>query len=93
MDQPLRIEGDRVLGEIALAIPPGTIAAARDRLLDTAIGAALTAITEELQVTPAASPSAFARPLPGKDDAGHTRFEIEGRIEGDRLVPVRKRGA
>ena len=86
----LHIEGREVVGEIALDIAPDTVAAVRDRRLDELLRDRLHEACDELQVVLAAAPSAFARPLPGKDADGKTRFAVRGRIEGERLVPARK---
>ena len=37
-----------------------------------------------------APPHRFVQLLPGKDDAGLTRFAVRGRAEGGRLVPERE---
>jgi hypothetical protein len=89
MAPELRIEGDRVRGELALEVPPGTKAAKRDRALDALLAAPLSDAAGALDVVLAAAPSAFAFPMPGKDEQGRTRFVVRGRIEGDRLVPER----
>jgi hypothetical protein len=89
MDRELRIEGDLVLGVIAIAVAPGTVAAARDALLDDALRAQLTDLADELRVPLAAAPRKYAWELPGRDDRGRTRFSVCGRIEGDVLVPHR----
>jgi hypothetical protein len=91
MTDELRVEvRDRaVVGEVAIVVAPGTKANKRDRALDALLATPLHDAASELGVVLAASPSAFAFPLPGKDDAGRTRFAVSGRIEGDRLVPHR----
>jgi hypothetical protein len=90
MTATLRIEGDDVEGEVALAIAPGTVKKAQDRALDEALRGPLDEAAASLGVLLAAAPSSFARALPGKDDAGRTRFAVRGRVEGDRLVPIRR---
>src|SRR5438093_1355552 len=85
--------GLEVRGQLALNVPPGTTAAARDTLLNQALGAELGEIARSLQVVLAAAPSAFARALRGKRADGMTLFEVGGRIEGDRLIPAARSGA
>ena len=85
----VRIEGSTVRGELALDVTPGTKRAKRDRAIDALLAVPLTDAAVALSVVLAAAPSAFDFPLPGKDDAGRTRFVVRGRVEGDRLVPER----
>jgi hypothetical protein len=89
MSVELRIEGKVVSGEIALAIAPGTKAAAQRRALDGVLAIPLAAAAEKLGAVVAASPSAFVTQEPGKDAEGRTRFRVRGRVEGDRLLPAR----
>jgi hypothetical protein len=86
----LEIEGKDVTGELALELPPGTTAAVRDRALDALLGAPLDERARELDLAIAAAPCRFATPRNGKDERGRTVFDVRGRVEGDRLVPVRK---
>lgn len=83
----LRIEGDRVVGELALAIAPGTRADVQDRAIDAALVDPLTDTAAKLGAVVAAPPHRFVRPIPGKDEAGNTRFAVRARAEGGRLVP------
>lgn len=89
MTVALRIEENTVRGELALDLAPGTTAAKRDRALDALLASPLGDAADALSVVLAASPSAYAYPLPGKDENGRTRFVVRGRIEADRLVPER----
>lgn len=91
MSVELHTASDEVTGEVAIAVAPGTVAKARDRMLDALLAAPLEGAAGELGVVLAAAPSAYAHPLPGKDEAGHTRFRVHGRREGDLLVPVSAR--
>jgi len=86
----LQIEGKEVVGELALELPPGTTAAVRDKAIDTLLVEPLTERAAELDLALAAAPSRFALPRNGKDERGRTVFDLRGRAEGDRLVPVRK---
>lgn len=88
---PLRVEGEWVLGEIALKLPPGTRADAQARAVDAALSDAFAAIESELGLTLAAAPSRYALPIDGKDAEGRLRFAVRGHIEGDRLVPARQK--
>lgn len=83
----LSIQGNLVLGRMTLAVPPGTLAQARDKELDALLTTPLSDAAASLGVVLAAPPHRFARPLPGKDEEGRTRFTVGGRAEGGRLVP------
>lgn len=85
----LTIKDQLVTGEIAIDVPPGTTAQVRDRALDAALSGPLSDAAEQLGAVVAAPPHRFAHPLPGKDEAGLTRFTVRGRAEGGRLVPER----
>ena len=89
MADPLDIQGQLVTGEVAIDVPPGTIAQARDRALDAALAGPLNDAAENLGAVLAAPPHRFAQVLPGKDESGLTRFAVRGRAEGGRLVPER----
>lgn len=83
----------KVMGTIAVAIAPGSAREAREAKIDEALSSELDRIAAELGAVLAASPSAFTRELPGRDDAGRTVLEVAGRVEGDRLVPAVSRAA
>lgn len=89
----LRFElvGKTLVGELALDMPPGTTAVARDRALDALLGPRLDALASELTAVVAAAASAFAFQEPGKDEQKRTRFAIRGLLEADRLLPQRKK--
>ncbi len=87
-DEALQIDGDDVSGEIALVVQPGQKAASLDAKIDHALSGLLTDAALALGVVVAAAPHSFARPLPGRDDAGRVRYLVRGRREGDRLVPA-----
>jgi len=89
MAEPLTIQEQVVIGEIAIEVPPGTTAQVRDRALDAALTGPLGDAAESLGAVVVAPPHRFAHPLPGKDEAGRTRFAVRGRAEGGRLVPER----
>jgi len=87
MAASLSVQEQLVTGEIALEVRPGTTAQVRDRALDAALSGPLTDAAEALGAVLAAPPHRFAHALPGKDEAGLTRFIVRGRAEGGRLVP------
>lgn len=89
MDIELQVRGNQVEGQLALPLPPGIRAAERDRLVDAAVTQALFEAAQQLGVVLAADPHAYAHPLDGKDSEGRTRFVVRGRVEGDRLVPIK----
>ncbi|MCU0689859.1 MAG: hypothetical protein MUF54_00520 [Polyangiaceae bacterium] len=90
MSIDLCIKRNHVSGTVAIAIPPGTVAATRERLVDAVLTAPLSDAASSLGAVLAADPHAYAHPLDGHDELGRTRFEVEGRVEGDRLMPIRK---
>lgn len=85
----LDIEGNVIAGEIALDLPPGMNAGARDRAIDALLADRLTEIARGHGVVLSAAASSYAYPVPGKDDQRRTRFLVRGRVEGDRLLPQR----
>lgn len=87
MSITLTIEGDEVRGEVALAVAPGTRSAAIEGQLEAAIGAALHDAAERMGLVLTTYPSRYARPLPGKNADGTTRYALKGRREGAGLVP------
>ncbi|HEU4539430.1 MAG TPA: hypothetical protein VFS00_35165 [Polyangiaceae bacterium] len=87
-DQALQIEGDEVSGELSIRVQPGQKAPSLNAALDRALSALLTDAATSLGVVVAAAPHTFAKPLPGKDEAGRIRYVVRGRREGDRLVPA-----
>jgi hypothetical protein len=83
----LEVEGTKVKGQLALPVPPGTVKATRDALLDEHLTEPLFEIAKTLGLVLAADPHDYARPVDGHDEQGQTRFVICGLVEGDRLVP------
>ena len=88
MTVKLTVKGDWVEGELALSLPPGTSSAAQDKAVGEALARPLEDAAAELGVVLAAAPRRFARPLPGKDANGNTRYAVAARVEGERLVPA-----
>lgn len=84
----LDVEGDEVQGALAFTVAPGTVAKVIDRTIDQLLGDRMDACASALGVVLSAPPSAFVRPLPGKDEEGRTRYVIKARAEGARLVPA-----
>jgi hypothetical protein len=91
MTVSLSIKDDKVEGEVALDIAPGTVAAECNRALAAALVEPLTEAARSLQVVLAAAPNKFVQALPGKDAQGRTRYRVCGRAEGGRLVPDRRK--
>jgi hypothetical protein len=87
MPEPITVRDEVVEGELSLDIKPGTTANERDKQLDALLAAPLADAAEQLDSVLAAPAHRFAKPLPGKDDEGLTRFTVRGRAEGGRLVP------
>jgi hypothetical protein len=87
-DDALRIEGNEVVGELALVIQLGQKSPSINAALDRALSAKLSDAAAALGVVVAAAPHTFAKPLPGRDEAGRVRYAVRGRREGDRLVPA-----
>lgn len=87
----LRVEGNEVVGEVSIVVAPGTRADVQAKLLDDALRKELADLAASLQVVLVSPPSRYAKPAPGKGADGTTRFVVRGRIEGEQLVPVRKR--
>lgn len=87
----LQIANHQVRGEVALVVPPGTVARDQDRLLDEALRVRLAELATRLGVVLGASPSSYAFSRPGRDAEGRIAFDVRGRIEGDQLVPDRAR--
>ncbi len=87
----LEVEGGEITGELALDLPPGTPAAARDKALNALLTARLTEIAAARGVVLSAPASSYAFATPGKDEQRMTRFVVRGRVEGDRLLPARPR--
>jgi len=85
----LELVENTLVGELAVDVPPGTTAAARDKAIVALLGARLMALASDANVVVAAAPSSFAFPEPGKDEQKRTRFTVRGVIEADRLVPQR----
>jgi hypothetical protein len=83
----LKLDGTDFFGELALEVPVGTQAAARDRMIDAALTAELSALAQKLGAVLVSSPHKFAKPVPGKDAEGNTVFSIRGRREGEQLLP------
>jgi hypothetical protein len=88
MSQKLTVEGNEVTGEIALLIAPGTKADAIDKQIDQALNAMLHEVADGMGAVLGTYVSRYAKPLPGKDDAGRTRYLVRARREGGRLVPA-----
>lgn len=89
MDIALKVNGDEISGEFAIALKGGTVATARDKIVDDVLTETLHTLARKLSVVLASDAHDYAHPLEGRDEEGRTRFSVRGRIEGDVLVPVR----
>jgi hypothetical protein len=83
----------RVVGTVAVALPPGITRADREKAIDAALGDALLAAAKELGLVVSAAPSRFVRERPGRDAEGKTVLDVFGRAEGDVLVPGNTRNS
>lgn len=82
------VQGMRATGSIAVRIPPGTSHQARMQIVDDALSEPLAAAASELGVVLAAAPSKYVRERSGRDAEGRTILDVDGRAEGDLLVPA-----
>lgn len=82
------VQGDHVRGTIAVRIPPGGSSEQRLLLLEEVLTQQLDAVVTELGVVLAAGPVKYVRERPGRDAEGQTIFDVDGLVEGDRLVPA-----
>jgi hypothetical protein len=89
MPVELHVDGDDVRGELWVRLEPGMTVAARERLLDEQLGIALFEASVQMGVVLAADPHAFAHLTNQVDEQKQTQFLVQGRVEGDRLVPIR----
>ena len=80
-------QGGRVLGAVAVSLPPGISRSDREKAIEAALVGPLTKAAEEMGLVLSASPSRYARERPGRDADGHTVLDVIGRAEGDLLVP------
>jgi hypothetical protein len=83
----LTIDGKNASGEIALDVKPGTRAEAIEKMLLAELNDALNQAADEMEAVLATYPSRYARPVPGKDAEGKTRYQVRARKEGGSLVP------
>lgn len=83
----------KVVGSVALKIPPGTSHEKRIQLIDELLTDPLNDAANDLGAVLAAAPERFTRERPGRDDEGRTVLDVVGRVEGDRLVPAISRAS
>jgi hypothetical protein len=85
------VAGDgRVFGSVAVELAPGTPRAAREAAIDAALGSQLIEAAAELGVILGTSPERYTRERPGRDAQGRTILDVQGRVEGDVLVPAHR---
>lgn len=82
------VEDEHVRGTIAVRIAPGGSSEQRLRLIEEVLTEQFDAVVSELGVVLAATPVKYVRERPGRDAEGQTIFDVDGLIEGDRLVPA-----
>lgn len=70
-------------------LPAGTTVAMREKLLDMQITDALNDAAQRIGVVLDTGAHGFAQLTGQVDGAKRSEFVIQGRVEGDRLVPVR----
>jgi hypothetical protein len=89
MPVELHVDGDDVRGELWVRLEPGTTVTARERLLDQHLGDALFEASVQMGVVLSADPHTYAQLTDQVNEEKLTRFVVQARVEGDRLVPVR----
>lgn len=88
------VAGDgKVIGTIAVRVPPGATRQDREEAIEAELTTRLDAAAAELGVVLAAQPASYTRERPGRDAVGRTVLEVAGRVEGDRLVPAVSRAS
>jgi hypothetical protein len=86
-------EAGRVVGSIAVAVPPGAGREERARVIDLALAEPLAQAASDLGVVLGAAPERFVRERPGRDESSRTVLDVGGRVEGDVLLPAVSRAA
>ncbi|HNS99444.1 MAG TPA: hypothetical protein PKL73_20970 [Polyangiaceae bacterium] len=89
MSVELHVDGNDVRGELWLRLEPGTTVAARERLLDQHLGDILFEASVQMGVVLSSDPHCYAQLTDQVNEEKQTRFWVRGRVEGDRLIPVR----
>ena len=84
--------GGRVVGRVAVLVPPGVSSRERSQIVDEVLAPELARVAEELGATLSTAPEKFTRELPGRDAEGRTHLEVGGRVEGDLLFPALSTG-
>jgi len=87
----LHVDGYGLQGEMWIRLEPGTTKQQRDRLLDGVLTEALFEASVQIGAVLSADPHAYAQLTDEVDEDKRTRFVVQGKVEGDRLVPVRLR--
>jgi hypothetical protein len=87
------VEDGHVFGTLAVFIPPGAGADARQAAIEGALQGRLEDIARGLGAVLAARPLAYTREQPGRDAERRVVLVVEGRVEGDRLLPESSRVA
>jgi hypothetical protein len=79
---------DRVVGTVAVALPPGTSREVREKRIDAVLGELLLGAASSADAVLATSPSRFVIERPGRDAEGRTVLDVRGKLEGGRVVPA-----
>jgi hypothetical protein len=83
----------RVVGSVAVTIPPGASREDRSQAINDALAEKLAEAAQKLGAVAAAAPERYTRERPGRDAEGRTILEVAGRVEGDALVPAVSKAA
>lgn len=81
------VQGNRVVGTIAVRIPPGSSHETRLQIIEDALVEPLGRAVQELGAILSTTSSKFVRERSGRDSEGRTVLDVEGMLEGDLLVP------
>ena len=81
-------EDGEVYGTVAVLITPGAGADARQVAIEWALQGRLETLARDLGAVLAARPASYTKERPGRDAQGRVVLVVEGRVEGDRLVPT-----
>jgi hypothetical protein len=82
------VRENRVIGTIAVFVPPGSSHENRAQIIEDALAEPLGRAAEKLGVILSATLSRYVRERTGRDAEGRTVLDVEGLVEGDLLVPA-----
>ena len=84
----LWVEGDRVLGTVAVRIAPGTSQEQRLRAIADELDGPLSDVASRLGAVLGSSWERYCRERPGRDAQGRVVLEVFARVERDVVVPA-----